>query len=355
MKKHPKLCTIIFIIVACFISHTAIGNEENQQNAFYAIASLRFHLHQLMTPQNSDFKENAILFENSDIAHLWSSAKKCSVSDSLESAEKQYYEGLEINFSIQSSAELLCGVKQQLDDVWEYLNRDLLNTNCTEIENKSFSFNYINKNENGHHQKLHTILHALFSSPGAIENEDCFRRLGFSILHARPSGMIVASHPSLSGYLLKLYFHSSNKLPAIIWEKFTNRCKGADNISRLIKARQLKHFSVPDKWIYTPPSDQSAFILVVTDMNIVPTSETKYIWKNKITREQLKELYCIISHGYASSCLRKNIPYTKNGKFACIDTEYPQRTPLYEHVKKHLSNKMKLYWDRLVKTGGHLD
>lgn len=96
----------------------------------------------------------------------------------------------------------------------------------------------------------------------------------------------------------------------------------------------------------------SPAILVVTYMKLVDRKASKEAWKTVVTRRHVEELYSILSHGYSSCLLFTNIPYTTNGKFACIDTEWPTRPLPLAHVHRHLSKKMAKYWDYLVRTGG---
>jgi len=214
---------------------------------------------------------------------------------------------------------------------------------------------------------LKASLDTIFSQSRAIENEPAFANAGFVTLFAQPiSYLRIARHPLLPGYLLKVCLDNETRqkkgIPA--WQWLVNRCKGAENIRKLIKEKKLRYFTVPDKWIYPLPvnpmpalpngQSQQPVILVVKDMNIVSARQTRDIWKNKITTRHLDELYCILSHGYSSCFLVGNIPYCKNGKFACIDTEYPQRQLIYKKIKRYLSEDMNAYWDKLIKSGGKL-
>ena len=60
------------------------------------------------------------------------------------------------------------------------------------------------------------------------------------------------------------------------WEWLIQRCEGADNIRNLIKEKNLKYFSVPDKWIY-----------------VLPTSSKKTEKRDKTTMQPLVTEYGI--------------------------------------------------------------
>lgn len=197
-----------------------------------------------------------------------------------------------------------------------------------------------------------------------ILDQQTFEASGFHILyHQHISKIRVASHPQLRGYLVKVYLDSETPLlkgkPG--WVRLTRRCQGAKNVRDLIRREGLKHFTAPKKWLYCPPTDHlppeytnemiQPVLLVVTDMNIGSLEESLEAWSSKITTEHLDELYCILSHGFSSAYLPFNVPYCKNGKFACVDTEDPKRKVNYKLARPYLSPEMRDYWDKLVEEG----
>lgn len=198
---------------------------------------------------------------------------------------------------------------------------------------------------------LRPTLDYLFSSPKTTQNQRNLEKAGFVFLYFRPSSLIIAKHAALPGHLIKIYPKSSKRSKEENLGNLINRCKGAENIRNLIKQENLQYFTVPDKWLYLTPSEDPTLVLLVTHIDIASKESSKQAWQNSITYKHLEELYCIISHGYASSNLPANIPYIKKGLFACIDTEQPQREPRYENVKAHICKKMGSYWDELVKNG----
>lgn len=201
-------------------------------------------------------------------------------------------------------------------------------------------------------------LDAIFQHSQPTKNIDALEAAGFEVVSLRPfSFAVIAKHPSLPGYLQKLYLDSEQrkKNGKEGWQWLVQRCEGAANIRKLIKEKNLQYFSVPDKWIYELPSSDykgQPCILVVTDMDLVSQEESHDAWRYLVTEEHLDELYVILSHGFASSHVGWNIPYSKSGKFSCIDTEYAKRKPNYAEVEEYLSDEMKVYWRKLVKNGG---
>ena len=139
------------------------------------------------------------------------------------------------------------------------------------------------------------------------------------------------------------------------WELLTTRCIVAKKIKTIIHKKKLHHFTVATKWLYpVPPSAQKGskkaepVVLIVKDMKIFNRSHSRKIWETKANQKILKELYAVLGRGYGSAFLHENVPYTKKGKFAFIDTEYAKRKIALAHVKHFLSKEMKIYWDRLT-------
>lgn len=204
------------------------------------------------------------------------------------------------------------------------------------------------------------VLDEIFAVGHPLKNPETFVLAGFKILltkhagHTKSAYWRLAEHPKIHGYLFKVYLDSETKLKKNEgWSKLADRCKGAENIRKLIKEKNLFHFVVPDKWLYRVPTDplskkkQQEVILMVTNMNIVSLAESREAWK-KVSHEELDELFIILSHGFGSSYLPGNICYTREGKFACLDTEIPQRSYNMRKFKNYLSEEMQDYWDRLI-------
>jgi hypothetical protein len=204
------------------------------------------------------------------------------------------------------------------------------------------------------------VLDRLFSQR-VSKDENHLIDAGFRIIASHSTSFIhVLAHPELPNFLIKLYIDSEHrsKRGREQWEWLLRRCKGAENIRKLVKNKRLKYFVAPKKWIYPlpvsppPPSDQHVIILIAEDMHIVSLQESMSVWRNNVNKKHLKELYTIVSHGYGSTYLPYNIPYTRDGKFACIDTEHARSFPHYEWANLFLSPEMQECWNKLVNKGG---
>lgn len=366
----------LFLVFLTFlISNSVTAEDNNDENCFYAISSIRYHLDNLTEYAAQEDQEH-ICLTSDEISALWSQAEHSSLAEEVALAKKYYYKALteneigEFNRNLYKSQEIL-------EDIWVELNEEFFEEerNWSEVDWATGFFDpYLKKDvsndifreikpfqlPSSHPAK--PILDEIFEDNYHIlRNIDTFTDAGFITLFQQPlSHVIVAKHPHLRGYLVKAYLDSKadgkNTEPG--WKWLVRRCMGAENIRKLIQKKGLKHFSVPDKWIYmTNPKRYSParqnIILLVTDMNLVSKEKTREAWKTLATKEVLNELYCIFSHGYSSCWLVANIPYTKDGKFSCIDTEYPKRKLNYEKARQYFNEEMQAYWDLLIRTGGN--
>lgn len=203
-----------------------------------------------------------------------------------------------------------------------------------------------------HHLK--SALDQIFSEGRVIADANSLAEAGFIEICNRDSYVRVVRHPDLPGVVLKLYLDDETRLKKNIegWVWFVRRCEGALNIRKLISRKKLTYFTVPDKWIYPlPPHPSSAknpILLLATDMDLASSEESIRAWKAVSNKKIIDELYNILNHGYASAWLPWNIPYTKSGKFTCIDTEYPKRKLNLSEASNFLSPEMKKYWESII-------
>jgi len=212
---------------------------------------------------------------------------------------------------------------------------------------------------------LKGALDSIFLLSRATKNHDAFEQAGFTPLEVRRShsGIVVAKHPLLPKHLVKVYFDNDliEKFDRPGWKWLSQRCLAAKKIHAIISKKNLKHFTVPQKWLYplpiypAPESEKGSIrqpvILLVEEADLLSHSASKKAWR-EVTEEVLDELYIIVSTTMGSSYRPDNIPMTKSGKFCFIDTEYVHSRPHYDSIRPYLSKKMKRYWDRLVKKGG---
>ncbi len=204
---------------------------------------------------------------------------------------------------------------------------------------------------------LKPVLDKIFSKRNVVLNEKNFKKAGFKIVYTRPKNSLrVAKHPKIPGYFFKVNLETETNHKGDISQQdwLIRRCIGARKIKKIIKEKNLNCFCVADKWLYEVPTTsltnpERRFVLIATDMQIVSGSKSSKAWKTKATKKCLRQLLTIVRHGCASSALTANIPYSKvHGKFAFIDTEYPDRIFELDKIKRHFSPKKQKYWDSIT-------
>lgn len=198
------------------------------------------------------------------------------------------------------------------------------------------------------------ILDKIFATRVTV-NKEIFFNSGFVKLSGVSGSHVqVTRHPKVPGYILKIYLDDSSiKRGKEGWEWLVSRCRGAQIIRKFVRKHNIQHFTAPKKWLYPLPvntlSDpkQHPVILIAQDMKIVDKEHCIQAWQEAST-DQLQELHTLLKNGFSSTFLIWNIPYTKNGRFTCIDTEHPKRKLDLRKVKPYLSNKNKAFWDELL-------
>ncbi|MDB6080801.1 MAG: hypothetical protein JWO53_73 [Chlamydiia bacterium] len=206
--------------------------------------------------------------------------------------------------------------------------------------------------------RIASILKKIFSKSHVIANNRSFKKAGFVTLFVRKKASLrVAKHHALKGYLLKIYLEDeAGKHFVERQNRLIVRVANAANVRQFIANNNIQTITIADKWLYQLPSSaktkKRAFVVVAQDMKLVSRKKCEAAWKTKATTRHLDELYLLLSHGYASLALPQNIPYTKSGKFACIDTEYTQRVYNLSRVKRYFSKSMAKYWDTILKAHG---
>ncbi|MDP1881118.1 MAG: hypothetical protein Q8K60_09295 [Parachlamydiaceae bacterium] len=280
------------------------------------------------------------------IRYLW----HATVDLEFEIGNDKFEDSFEIS-SIQSN--LNCAIDDLCNIDFNY------NTHIPSSIQKQFKpylipFNHVMK----------PVLDRLFATR-VTQEKKTLMNAGFKIIDRRSRSFIcVVSHPDLTGYLLKLYLDRDKrkKYGRPSWEWLVKRCEGAEKIHGIISKFSIKHFVCAKKWIYSLPENpppplskkytRHLAVLLVKDMQLVSEEENYAAWKNKIREEQLDELYILVTRGKGSSYRPDNLPFTKNGTIAFIDTEYPDKGPDFDSIREFLNTSMRYYWDKIVANGG---
>lgn len=208
---------------------------------------------------------------------------------------------------------------------------------------------------------IKTSLDRIFTESRPTLNRQALIDAGFRKTKPRSySRTIVSSHSQLKGYLLKIYTDDN---PKDELKEFINRITGAESIREAIQQKGYSHhFKVPHKWLYPLPQNSAGqhghhrknFVLVVEEVDILSNESNYRLWAGAaMSPRLLREVYELITDlGLDDSIFPFNIPFTKSGKLAFVDTTQHHRWPIpYHRLTKYLSGPMQSYWKKLVING----
>jgi len=187
-----------------------------------------------------------------------------------------------------------------------------------------------------------------------------FNEAGFFYHERFNRTMIVAKHPKLKGYLIKTYLdvHGTKSPDWFIWKR---RIVGAKQIQATLDKHNYNHImKVPKKWIYFLPPEPAATgphpvscFLVVEDMYILDSKDNKKKYRTAMNKERLDALYTVLEENQLwDSTLIFNIPFSKDGKIAFIDTERFNSTNhkmRYGRLTSKFPPNMQSHWTKLIK------
>lgn len=206
-------------------------------------------------------------------------------------------------------------------------------------------------------------LDRIFTSSRAIASKDAMYDAGFKDIHTGPfSHVTIARHKRLKGYLVKLFRDDQSNLED--WEQCSRRASGAKAIRIAIAVHGYSDYmKAPKKWIYPLPDHPAAFpghqakhfILVVEDMDILRHKSSHYEWKSPYLPYTLIHAVATIIQevGLNDTIHDFNMPFSKDGRIAFIDTEHHHKWPINWGILKHtLHPKPRTYLDEfLIKRG----
>lgn len=187
---------------------------------------------------------------------------------------------------------------------------------------------------------LQKPLARIFEDPNILASRESLGRAGFELFNHHHRGMAVARHPLLKGHLIKVFF---NEIPhALQVQNYTSRIEGSRQLQAYIDKHRLQHIVTPKKWLY--PIKENAFgitcVLVVEEIDIVSSSETRELYAS-IDYDVLEELCMVLKRFRGLDSVTKNMPFTRDGKIAFVDTEKwrSMRSEFLEHVVRHLDSE----------------
>lgn len=167
----------------------------------------------------------------------------------------------------------------------------------------------------------------LFVDPKMFDSRDKFRAAGFKVFErSNDDKIMVASHEDAKGYLFKKYSASTSMEAQL--ENHEKRVKGARKVQELIEADHLEHVVVPQKYLHELPREFSrkgpSHVLIVERLSLMSTDDSKKQYR-RISEDVLRDLCTVFFSFPGLDSVVDNVPFTKDGKIAFIDTEHWER------------------------------
>lgn len=207
-------------------------------------------------------------------------------------------------------------------------------------------------------------LDKLFRDRHMFDSADDWRSTGFHIVRAHETRLLVAGHKSVDGILFKKYPKTTEKTWKEQLENYERRIAGVNLIRSVISELNLKSIVAPQKWLLQLPSmfashGQPSYILAVEKCDLLDREKSRRRYED-IDEHVLRELVAVLFRfcGYDSSA--KNVPFTRDGKLAFIDTDRWKQPKLEKlkkrkymaYLAKHLPSKRLKFaetvWDELL-------
>lgn len=208
---------------------------------------------------------------------------------------------------------------------------------------------------------MKTALDKIFNVYRATASHQALKKAGFSFKLPRDDRRVtVAKHSKLKGLLIKIFLDTQNTHQEE-WKMWIRRIQGAQCIQAGLDKHGYNHImKTPQKWIYPlPPTPlegegqfRQNFILVVENMRILSEEENRVKYRLAMNKEKMDALYIMLTeYVLIDSVYLDNIPFSKDGKIAFIDTEHflTKLKPLKLHrLTKYFSPIMQEYWRHLI-------
>lgn len=190
-------------------------------------------------------------------------------------------------------------------------------------------------------------LDTLFSKGRALDSARDWRDGGFEIMRGVEGKIIVSSHRSARGYLFKKYDRSFASYDEEL-ELYEERVNGARVLKEHLEAHKVDKIVVPRKWLCTLPSrydvgKKPSYVIVVDRLDILDRDASERIYR-RIDRKVLEDLCLILFLFRGLDFSLRNVPFTRGGDIAFIDTEHVKLTK-----KKKLTSRRDNYEQNLSK------
>lgn len=172
------------------------------------------------------------------------------------------------------------------------------------------------------------LMGELFDDPRMFKSYSRFKKAGFSLVDHAPHKIMTGSHKRARGYLFKKYDDDKPGEKQI--RNYMRRVEGSRLLRTFIAEHGFTRVVAPRKWLYELPSSfPERYLVVAEKVDLVSRGATDRAYA-RIGKEQTRELATVLYYFRGLNSTAANLPYTKGGEIAFIDTER------WHHAKDYL-------------------
>lgn len=196
------------------------------------------------------------------------------------------------------------------------------------------------------------FLKKVFSDPDLLQGRSKLLEAGFQLTEHQGANSITLTHPEIKGYVVKLV---TDQFPIEReWEGFITRIEGERLVRKCVKKNKWEStFKVPKQWIFILPHPlgKRRTILIAENADLLPHYYSAKWYKEKISRGTLEKIFKLTKElGLQDCCRKTNLPRTKDGRLAVVDTETIHSWPVeYDRLLNSLNPKMQKVWNEILK------
>lgn len=195
----------------------------------------------------------------------------------------------------------------------------------------------------------------LFRDPRMFSSPSRWREAGFDVAGKGVwSAIMVASHPTVPGYLFKKYGDQVSLQDQL--ENYQCRVEGAAKLRQFIVDQRLTQVVVPRKFLHELPpifssKGRTAHVLIVERMPILSRSDSRRMFRG-MHDGALRELCLVMAAFRGLDSGARNAPFTSAGQVAFVDTERwnkrSKKKALLRHLQKYLSEDQRRFVARFA-------
>lgn len=166
---------------------------------------------------------------------------------------------------------------------------------------------------------IHSALADLFTDEKMFDSYDRFADAGFDLVDHNPRKIMSGSHKRAPGYLFKKYNNDRSGEEQL--RNYMLRIEGARRLRSFITDQRFTATIAPRKWLYELPSDfPERYLVIAEKLDLASKAATKSSYES-MGEGQVRELATILYYFRGLSSTASNLPFTKDGKIAFVDTE----------------------------------